>query len=109
MVSVTGIIQDREGAFSMMGRELKILDVSTISGGGAPVILSIPTHRVVPEMAEKMRQILSGHPGDTPVHLRLKSHNRRETVMDLPDYRVTISSALMGELKALLGSTAVTL
>ncbi|GAA3621280.1 DNA polymerase III subunit alpha [Kineosporia mesophila] len=109
VVSVTGIIQDREGAFSMMGREMKILDVSTVSGGTAPIILSIPTHRVVPDLTEKMRQILTNHPGDTPVHLCLRSHNRRETVMELPNYSVAISGALMGELKALLGSTAVTL
>ncbi|GAB3262752.1 DNA polymerase III subunit alpha [Kineosporia babensis] len=109
VVSVTGVIQDRDGVFSMMGRELKILDVSGVSGGTAPIVLTVPTHRVVPELAEKMRQILTSHPGDTPVHLCLKSHNRRETVMELPDYPVAISGALMGELKALLGSTAVVL
>ncbi|MBT0770201.1 DNA polymerase III subunit alpha [Kineosporia sp. J2-2] len=108
VVSVTGIIQDREGAYSMMGRELKILDVSTVSNGSTPVVLSIPTHRVNPDLTEKMRQILTNHPGDNPVHLYLRERNR-QIVMELPKYPVTVSSALMGELKALLGSTAVTL
>jgi DNA polymerase-3 subunit alpha len=58
-------------------------------------------------MVARLREVLSTHPGQTEVHLRLINGERR-TTMRLDDrLRVAASPALMGDLKALLGSTAV--
>ncbi len=71
VVSVRGRLNEREGSFTLMGREMTVLDVSGVSEDGtAPVTISLPVSRVVPELAMEMRKILSTHPGTTPVHMR---------------------------------------
>jgi DNA polymerase-3 subunit alpha len=109
VVSVRGRLNERDGSFTLMGRELTVLDVSGISDGTAPVMISMAVNRAIPEVALEMRRILSTHPGETPVHLRLKSPGRNDTVMVLPNFSVTVSNSLMGDLKGLLGASAVSL
>jgi len=109
VVSIRGRLNERDGSFTLMGREMTVLDVSGISDGTAPVTISLPVSRVVPELAMEMRKILSTHPGDTPVHMRLKSPGREDTVMLLPDFSVTVSNSLMGDLKGLLGASSISL
>jgi len=109
VVSVRGRLNERDGAFTLMGREMTVLDVSGISDGTAPVTISLPVRSVVPELAMEMRRILSTHPGETPVQVRLKSPGRDDTLMLLPDFSVTVSNSLMGDLKGLLGASAVSL
>jgi len=110
VVSVRGRLNERDGSFTLMGREMTVLDVSGISDDGtAPVTISLPVSRVVPELAMEMRKILSTHPGTTPVHMRLKSPGREDTVMILPDFSVTVSNSLMGDLKGLLGASSISL
>src|SRR5690606_25956655 len=48
------------------------------------------------------RQVLGAHPGLTEVHLRL-SKPGKTTLMRIPDYRVSTTSALMADLKEPLG------
>jgi DNA polymerase-3 subunit alpha len=107
VVSIKGRVNERDGGITLMGKELSILNVADVTDGGNPVVISVPVTRVVPELALEMRRILSQHPGSTPVHLRLRSPGRGETVMALPDYSVTVSTALMGDLKGLLGAAAI--
>ena len=49
------------------------------------------------------KQVLAQHPGTSQVHLRLISGERITTLELDTSLRVTPSSALMGDLKALLG------
>jgi DNA polymerase III subunit alpha len=52
--------------------------------------------------------VLAAHPGTTEVHLRLVSKGEREHTLRVGDgFRVAPSAALMGDLKALLGSNNV--
>ncbi len=54
-------------------------------------------------MVERLKEVLTTHPGTTEVRLRLTSPGRA-TVMKLGDaLRVERSTALFGDLKALLG------
>jgi DNA polymerase-3 subunit alpha len=92
-----------------MGKEMQVLDVSGVTDGTAPVTISLPVARVVPALANEMRKILSTHPGETPVQIRLKSPGRPDTLMVLPDFSVTVSNSLMGDLKGLLGVAAINL
>jgi DNA polymerase III subunit alpha len=107
VVSVRGKVNERDGALSIFGSELKILDVSSLRDGVLPVTIALPVHRVIPSLAEKLKEILTMHPGQTPVRLRLTATGRDDVVMALPDFTISASTAFMGDIKALLGSGAV--
>ncbi len=53
---------------------------------------------------EGLRTVLANHPGMTEVRLRLTSPGRVKVLRLEDAYRVSPSSALFGDLKALLGS-----
>jgi len=81
--------------------EVSLPDLSAVEG--APVTVSLPVVRCTPPLVERLREILLSHPGVIEVHLRLTSPGR-VTVMRLEEsLRVERSSALFGDLKALLG------
>jgi DNA polymerase-3 subunit alpha len=68
-----------------------------------PVAVSLPTRQCTIDKVSALKQVLSHHPGTSQVHLRLLSGDR-VTVLELDaSLKVTPSSALMGDLKALLG------
>ncbi len=72
-----------------------------------PVRLSMATSRLVPPLSDRLKDVLSAHPGTTEVHLHLDD-GHRTVVMRLGDrYRVTPSPSLYGDLKALLGPTCL--
>jgi len=79
-------------------------DLSQAAGGaGAPVKVSIRTELITPQRVSKLKEVLSHHPGTSEVHLNL-IYGSKTTTWKLDDgLKVTHSSALMGDLKALLG------
>jgi DNA polymerase-3 subunit alpha len=68
------------------------------------VKLRLEASRCTPPLVDRLKDILATHPGTTEVHLSLISRNNPQVVLDR---RVTPSAALMGDLKALLGSSAI--
>ncbi len=83
VVSVRGRIEDRDGTLSLFGRELAVLDVSSAEHGGRPPVqLALPAHRITRQSLGELKRILTDHPGDTPVHLRVRG-TRRTTVYAL--------------------------
>ncbi|MNJ02140.1 DNA polymerase III subunit alpha [compost metagenome] len=72
------------------------------------MLVSLPESRCTQPVVERLREILSTHPGVTEVHLKLTSPGRTK-VMRLEDtLRVEKSPALYGDLKALLGPSCLT-
>ena len=68
------------------------------------MVLTLAATRCTPPVVERLREILATHPGVTEVRLQLQS-GTRTTVLRLDDgMRVTPSPALIGDLKALLGT-----
>jgi len=58
---------------------------------------------VTPQRVSRLKEVLTAHPGTSEVHLSL-INGSRTTMLKLDDQlKVTQSSALMGDLKALLG------
>jgi len=56
---------------------------------------------------ERLKEVLATHPGVTEVHLRL-SQGPKVTLVRLDDaFRVSPTSALFGDLKALLGPSCL--
>jgi len=68
------------------------------------VQVSIAASRCTPPVVGRLRDVLQAHPGTTAVHLKLLNAGRATTLKLDDGLRVTPTSALMGDLKALLGA-----
>ncbi|TDE08144.1 DNA polymerase III subunit alpha [Jiangella asiatica] len=105
IVVVKGRLDRREEAPQLIASELSLPDLS--DGPSGPVVVTMAMSRCTPPVVERLKDVLTTHPGVTPVHLRLTGSDRT-TLMKLDDrLRVTPSTALMGDLKALLGPTCL--
>jgi DNA polymerase-3 subunit alpha len=101
-VAIKGRTDAREDTVKLIASELTVLDTTVAPRG--PVKLSIEATRCTPPLINRLKDVLSGHPGGTEVHLNLLSTNNPKVVLGA---RVTPSPALMADLKALLGPAAV--
>ncbi|MCZ2847640.1 DNA polymerase III subunit alpha [Modestobacter sp. VKM Ac-2978] len=107
IVVVKGRISRRDDTPSLFASEVYIPEVT--DGPRGPVLVSMPAARCTPPVVERLREVLGSHPGTTEVQLKLLNGGR-ETVLRLDQgLRVQPSTALMGDIKALLGPTSVAL
>ena len=105
VVVVKGRLDRREESPQLIASELSLPDISEAPSG--PIVVTLPTSRCTPPMVEQLKAVLATHPGVTEVHLSVTS-SKSILLMKLPDgLRVTPSTALMGDLKALLGPTCL--
>jgi DNA polymerase III subunit alpha len=105
IVLVKARVNRRDDRVSLIVNDLAVPDLTQGGPGapGAPVKVSMRTELCTPQRVSKLKDVLSNHPGTSEVHLALVNGGRT-TVLRLDDaLRVTQSSALMGDLKALLG------
>jgi DNA polymerase-3 subunit alpha len=106
VVVVRGRVRRRDETMQLQAIEVSLPDVT--AAADTPVLVTLPTARCTPPVVERLREVLSTHPGVTEVHLKLTSPGRA-TVMRLEEgLRVERSSALFGDLKALLGPSCLT-
>jgi DNA polymerase-3 subunit alpha len=104
VVLVRGRVDRRDDSVQLVASEIVVPDLTAEHG---PVVLTLPAHRCTPPMVARLRDVLAGHPGRTEVHLRLEGTGST-TVLSLdPRYRVEPTTALMGDLKALLGPSCL--
>jgi DNA polymerase-3 subunit alpha len=102
IVLVRGRLDRREDVPKLIAMELSLPDLESAEARG-PVVISLPVARCVPPVVDRLKEVLSAHPGTVEVHLQLQSGGRT-TVMRLDDgLRVQPSPALYGDVKALLG------
>jgi DNA polymerase-3 subunit alpha len=105
IVVVKGRISRRDDQPSLFGSEVTVPELT--EGPRGPVLVSMPAARCTPPVVERLREVLGSHPGTTEVQLKLVNGSR-ETVLRLDQgLRVRPSTALMGDIKALLGPTSV--
>jgi len=83
-----------------MAIDLSVQDIST-PDEVKPVVLAVPAGRWTEPLAQRLREVLISHPGSAEVHVRLNDHVLRAGP------RVAPTTALMADLKALLGPSAV--
>jgi DNA polymerase-3 subunit alpha len=106
IVLVKGRLDRREDVPKLMAMEMTVPDLESVEARG-PVIITLPVARCVPPVVDRLKEVLGAHPGTVEVHLQLQSGGRT-TVMRLDDgLRVRPSSALYGDVKALLGQGSV--
>ena len=106
IVLVRGRLDRREDVPKLVAMEMTVPDLDAEEARG-PVVISLPVARCVPPVVDRLKEVLSAHPGTVEVHLQLQSGGRT-TVMRLDDrLRVRPSPALFGDVKALLGQGSV--
>jgi DNA polymerase-3 subunit alpha len=106
--ALTGQPPAREESMSIMADGLITLDISDAEHnpqtGPLPFELRADPRTLNSETVGELKSMLVAHRGATPLRIRV-SYQGRETVLALDDYPVTVTNALLGELKALRGIT----
>jgi DNA polymerase-3 subunit alpha len=100
IVVVKGRVDRRDDQPRLMAMDLSIPDISA-PDLHKPVVLAIPPARCTPPLVERLNEVLASHPGSAEVHLKVNQHVLRAAL------RVAPTTALMADLKALLGPSAV--
>src|SRR5205085_7410834 len=105
IVCVRGKVDQRDDEPKIVAHEVTI---PNLEGSVEPLVLSIPAETCTPGLVERLKEVLEGHPGPTPVHLRLLSGDTQPKTLRLPHrYCVERENGLYAELKALLGQKAL--
>jgi DNA polymerase III subunit alpha len=105
VVRVRGRVRAEEDSVSISASELTLPDVSDRADG--PVVISLPAVRCTPPVVQRLSEVLRAHPGGTEVRLKLIKQEKT-ILLKLDDgLRVTPSSPLMADLKALLGPSCL--
>jgi DNA polymerase-3 subunit alpha len=100
-----GRIRRRDDRVELSGDEVTVPDLT--QGPSGPVVITMPVNRCTPPVVDQLRDVLQSHPGMTEVQLRLQAR-QKTTVMRIGDrFRVTPTSSLMADLKALLGPSCL--
>ncbi len=102
---IRGRVNRKEEGVVVEAREMYVPDLKDAAKG--PVVVSIPLPRATAPVVNRLRGVLSEHPGATEVHVRLTQPGRSVLMGLHDDYRVTPSAALFGDLKALLGPSCL--
>jgi DNA polymerase III subunit alpha len=107
VVSVRGRVNERDGAISIFGEELTVLDVSSAEHGARPPIqVTVPESKIVPDKIAELKRALLAHPGDVPVRLLVVGPDSRR-LYELPGYNVDPASGFVSEVKQAFGAAAV--
>ncbi|UGT60738.1 DNA polymerase III subunit alpha [Nocardia asteroides] len=103
IVLVKARVSVRDDRISLIANDLAVPDLSTI-GVAKPLAVTVTTRMCTPDKIGELKRVLIRHPGTADVHVRHVGARDKTTVLKLSDsFRVSPSSALMGDLKALLG------
>jgi DNA polymerase-3 subunit alpha len=102
VVIIGAKVNARDDRLSLIVNDLVVPDFSSAQAD-RPLAVSLPTRQCTVEKVTALKHVLANHPGTSQVHLRLISGDRITTLELDQTLRVTPSSALMGDLKALLG------
>ena len=102
VVLVNAKVAIRDDRISLIANDLVVPDFSNAQPN-RPLAVSLPTRQCTIDKVSALKQVLARHPGTSQVHLRLISGDRITTLELDQSLRVTMSPALMGDLKELLG------
>ncbi|GAA5058967.1 DNA polymerase III subunit alpha [Nocardia callitridis] len=108
VVLVKARVSVRDDRISLIANDLAVPDLSSI-GVAKPLAVTLSTRMCTPDKIGEFKRVLARHPGTSDVHVRHVGARDKTTILKLADsYRVSQSSALMGDLKALLGPGCLT-
>ncbi|MGI8648690.1 MAG: DNA polymerase III subunit alpha [Mycobacteriales bacterium] len=98
-------VDKREDAPRLIALDVSIPNVSNTAE--RPLVLSVAEPRCDAGLVERLREVLATHPGTTQVHVSLVGEGGTTTFQLGEGVRVAPSSALMADLKALLGPASI--
>ncbi|ASF08399.1 DNA polymerase III subunit alpha [Nocardia brasiliensis] len=109
VVVVEGRVNWREDKLALFGTHLAALDLTHLDEHRrqSPLTLEINARNTDRDSVRELKSVLLAHPGGTPVHLAL-CYRQRRTMLAIEDYPVTVSPALLGELRAVRGVKVLT-
>ncbi len=102
VVVVKGRIRRTDDGLDVSAVEITLPTMSTASAD-APIVVSLPIAQCTTDTVSRFKQVLAAHPGATEVHLRLVGNDGTKVMRLDNTLRVTSSSALIADLKELLG------
>ncbi|MDG4765354.1 DNA polymerase III subunit alpha [Solwaraspora sp. WMMD406] len=105
IVVVKGRVDRRDDQPRLMAMDLSVPEI-TAADEIKPIVITLPPARCTPPLVEGLRDVLTSHPGSAEVHVKLVNGSRA-TLLRLGPHRVAPTTALMADLKALLGPAAV--
>ncbi len=106
IVKIKARVDRRDEVPRLMAMEVEGLDLS-VDPDNKPVVLQLPVEKGKDQqLVGQLKEVFDNHPGQTEVHLRL-INGRRTTVLNLKRVRVESTPALMADIKALLGPSAI--
>ncbi|MFA5866536.1 MAG: DNA polymerase III subunit alpha [Actinomycetota bacterium] len=96
---------EAEGRLKLAAMEIKPLDRR--EDAERPVTIYLDIGRFSDQLLERLKEILTSHPGVCPVVLKVKGKTS-ETVLELGQgYKITRANGLFAEIKELLGDKAI--
>ncbi|HEX2131780.1 MAG TPA: DNA polymerase III subunit alpha, partial [Actinophytocola sp.] len=105
-VAVKGRVNWREDKMSIFGSGLIPLDITDADLGAPgevpPFVLLCNPGKLNDEVVGELKNTLTAHRGDTPVHLRF-AHKENGVTLALDDYPIKVTPAFLGEIKAIPG------
>ncbi|WP_280485032.1 DNA polymerase III subunit alpha [Nocardia farcinica] len=108
VVLVKARVSVRDDRISLIANDLAVPDLSAI-GVAKPLAVTITSRMCTPDKIGELKRVLTRHPGTSDVHVRYVGARDKTTMLKLSDsLRVSPSSALFGDLKALLGPSCLT-
>jgi DNA polymerase III subunit alpha len=105
LLLVRGRVDRREDTPRLVAMEVTVPDLTEAARG--PVVVTLPAARCTQPLVDRLREILATHPGRTEVHLELANGTNVRVLRLDERLRVAPTSALMGDIKALLGPGSV--
>lgn len=105
IVVVKGRVDRRDDQPRLMAMDLSVPEI-TAPDEIKPIVIALSPARCTPPLVNNLRDVLTSHPGSAEVHVKLVNGSRA-TLLRLGPHRVAPTTALMADLKALLGPTAV--
>jgi DNA polymerase-3 subunit alpha len=104
IVVVRGRIDNRDDQPKLIAGDIEV--VETLSETAPPLRIRLTAQGITDALVARLKRLFEDHPGESKVFLHLGERQ----VLRLPDhYRVDITRGLVGELRELLGSSAIRL
>ncbi len=106
VVRIKGRVRVKEESLELQAKEVTFPKTSQRADG--PLVISLSDTRCTPAVVDRLRAVLSAHPGVTEVRVRMVDQTNQTRWYRLGDgLRVAPSRPLVADLKALLGPSCV--
>jgi DNA polymerase-3 subunit alpha len=105
IVCVKGRVDLREDAPKIIAMEITRPEI--VLEGGPPVRIRMTLNALSRDRVDKLRDILSAHPGESPVYVQLESPDKTTVLQLADDYLVDATNGLYAELRILLGADCI--